>query len=208
MPFKIQPTIPLFARFSNTYGMHKIEGLLLKATQYLGKSQLLKIFTPEKGLLTLLAKKGAPPPFCVGEWVYREGRGEMGFLQEVSLLDPLADLRTSYHAFFSAGKIARALLDTQWPEQESKAIYTLAVKTVQALGRVQSGHSLTTGFLLKLLALEGLLDFEEIASSFPEEAPLLERLLQARTYSAMGEVSISDALEAKMIHFFENKTKA
>lgn len=187
--------------------MKKTEGLLLQAISYLGKSQILKILSPEAGLVTLLSKKRTAPPFCIGEWVYREGRSDLCFFQDFSLLDPLAALRDASQPLFAAGTIAKALLFTQWPGKEAAAVYALSCSALKALSHVPAPEAIASGFLLKLLALEGLLDPLDLSSSHfsPEEELLALELLSAERYSKMGSTAVSEELKEKISRFFEER---
>ena len=55
------------------------EGVLLQTIPYSGRQRILKIFTPDSGLISLIAKSKAPvwtTPFCIAEWVYIKGQKE------------------------------------------------------------------------------------------------------------------------------------
>jgi len=157
-----------------SYEWEKQEGILLQAIPYLGSHRILKVFTPDAGLLTLMAKyvnmkKAAhTTPFCRAEWVYRKSAGEMHPLKDATLLDPLHQLRTSYDILFSAGSIAGDLLRSQLPHRSSQGLYKLLLACLQHLPR--SPAAIAQSFRLKLLQFEGLLRLQPTCARCPAAA--------------------------------------
>ncbi len=74
-------------------------GLLLQAIPYLGKKKILKLLTPDAGLISLLVKTvrdaSLLTPFCLAEWVYKKGQKDLHVLIAASLYDGLLQLKTS-----------------------------------------------------------------------------------------------------------------
>ena len=150
------------------------EGILLQAIPYLGSHRILKIFTPDAGLLTLMAKyvkaKDAAHtvPFCRVEWVYRKSSGEIHPLKDATLLDPLQALRENFETLFAAGSIAGDLLRSQFPHQSSRSLYELLLACLLHLPR--SPSAIAQSFRLKLLQLEGLLRLQPTCARCPAAA--------------------------------------
>jgi len=142
----------------------KTPGLLLQSVPYLGQKKILKVLTPEHGLITLFAKKTPLVPFSIAEWVYRKSNTEMHPLQETSLLDPLLELRKDYTVLNAAGAMAQDLSKTQLPGK--KAPFALACAYLKRLPL--NPLILAASFRLKLLIFEGLLS-EEIDPTFSIE---------------------------------------
>ncbi len=152
----------------------KQEGILLQAIPYLGSHRILKVFTPDAGLLTLMAKyvnqkKAAhTTPFCRAEWVYRKTGGEMHPLKDATLLDPLHQLRENYEILFAAGSIAGDLLRSQLPHRSSQGLYELLLACLQHL--TKSPAAIAQSFRLKLLQFEGLLRLQPTCARCPAAA--------------------------------------
>lgn len=157
-------------------------GLLLQSIPYLGKSQILKIFTEESGLISLMAKNIPFAPFCVAEWVYRKTQGEIFNLIEGSLIDSLIGLRQSYAALMAAGSMARDLLKTQWPAKASPRLYNLAHVYFRHAPLFENPAILSMSFRLKLLLHEGLLALQTQCTYCEEQATAL---LEGETVCAL-----------------------
>ncbi len=135
-------------------------GLLLQSIPYLGRQKILKVFMPENGLVTLMAKSaigGLDSPFCIGEWVYRKGQKEIHTLKDGALVDPLLDLRKNYECLRAAGSMAQDLLQTQLPAQSAPHLFDLACAYFKKLPLFAKPEILSASFRLKLLLQEGLL---------------------------------------------------
>ena len=208
------------------------QGICLQAIPYLNNGRILKVFTPEEGLLTVMAKKKSLvslAPFCIGEWVIKKGRGEIGTLVDGSTTDSLLELRTSYLALTAAGSIARDLLSTQMPGKNSPALYQLACSYLKRSAQFPNPTILSSSFRMKLLLHEGLLALrEECAvcgakgfclmrgetvcaahasapySSFSkEEWEALFQLTFTRQFSLLQTVTLSPALQREIDVLFE-----
>ncbi|MBF8263423.1 MAG: putative repair protein recO [Parachlamydiales bacterium] len=140
------------------------EGILLQTIPYLGSHRILKIFTPDAGLISLMAKHiktnnaAVTTPFCRAEWVYRKSIGEIHPLKDFAMLDPLQELRESYNIISSAGSIARDLLRSQLPGRSAKSLYELLIASFRHLKTNPAAIALS--FRLKLLQFEGLIRLE------------------------------------------------
>ena len=139
----------------------KTEGIILRSIPYLGSQKILKVFTPEAGLISLMAKKlsFAPftSPFLVAEWVYKKGKEEIHLLKDASLLNPLSELRNDYATLSAAGEIAQDLLRSQLPAKKGGALYSLVLSYFGKLPLFARPETLAASFRLKLLLHEGLL---------------------------------------------------
>jgi DNA repair protein RecO (recombination protein O) len=152
----------------------KHEGILLQAIPYLGSHRILKVFTPDAGLVTLIAKhikaKDAAhtTPFCRAEWVFRKSRTEIFSLKEASLLDAMRELSETYEILFAAGSIAGDLLRSQFPHRSSCVLYELLLACLQHLRR--NPNAVAQSFRLKLLQFEGLLRLQPTCARCPAAA--------------------------------------
>ena len=162
----------------------KTPGLLLQSIPYLGKKKILKILTPEQGLISLFAQTSSLTPFCIAEWVYRKSNQEIHSIQDTTLLDPLFELRTSYAILSAAGSIAQDLLRTQMPGK--KAPFALASAYLKKLPL--NPPIFAASFRLKLLLHEGLLSPDPDPMFSPLEWEQVSILGFSRQFSQIGQV--------------------
>jgi DNA repair protein RecO len=196
----------------------KSHGVLLQSIPYLGRKCILKIFTPENGLISLMANpsKGTAltTPFCIAEWVYKKGNREIHTFTDGSLIDGLLPLKQNYATLVSAGAMAKDLLQSQLPAKGAKDLYELLCVYFKKLPTFSHPEILAASFRLKLLLHEGLLSLEagcslcgapalylsQGESYCPAHAPLsgqvftpsewtqLQQLAFARQFSALQEI--------------------
>ena len=146
----------------------KQEGVLLHSIPYLGIHRILKVFTLDEGLLTLMAKHvkaknaAATNPFCRSEWVYRKSSGDIHPIKEATLLDPLDELRKEYRILIAAGSIANDLLRSQFPHRPAKGLYELLIVSYKHLPR--NPRAIAQSFRLKLLQFEGLVHLRTLCT--------------------------------------------
>src|SRR3990167_5842046 len=186
----------------------KTEGICLQETPYLEKGKILKVFTKESGLLSVMEKRKAShlTPFCLGEWVLRKGRSEIYTLIEGSLLDPFLHLRNSYETLVRAGQLTQDLLRSQLPGKSAPSLYLLFLSYLKKLGQFQNPALLSTSFQLKLLLHEGLFLLEP--QSFPQfslqDWEVIFPLCYAPTFTELSRIPLSPSLEEKINAFFQN----
>ncbi len=157
----------------------KTSGVLLQAIPYLGRKRILKIFTPDGGLITLMAKaslsSACAAPFCIAEWVYRKGQREIHTLQDASLIDGLLDLKKDFATLSAAGSMAQDLLRSQLPGKKGNALYTLLCACLAKLPTFANPQILAASFRLKLLLHEGLLSLQPECSVCAAPASRLQQ---------------------------------
>jgi DNA repair protein RecO len=152
----------------------KLEGILLHSISYLDSHCILKVFTAQAGLLTLMAKNircvnpAVATPFCRSEWIFYKSKGEIYSLREGSLLDPMLHLKTDYRILTAAGSIANDLLQSQMPHRPARALYDLVLATFAHLP--QNPNAIAQSFRLKLLQYEGLIHIRSICNCCSEPA--------------------------------------
>ena len=139
----------------------KATGLLLQAIPYLGQKRILKVLTPEMGLLSFLAQRSIAPvfttPFVYAEWVYKKNQRDIYPLRDASLLDDLSTLKQNYSHVTAAGQMAQDLLRTQFPNKPCPELFSLTLACFRKLSLFQDPALLLAMFRLKLLSLEGLI---------------------------------------------------
>jgi DNA repair protein RecO (recombination protein O) len=142
-------------------------GILLQAIPYLGHQRILKVFTPEEGLISLITKSTkltALAPFCIAEWVYKKGQKEIHTLTDGTLLDGLLELRKDYATLCAAGAMAKDLLTTQFPGKKAPALYALLCAYMKKIPLSPKPDIFAASFRLKLLQHEGLLSLEQLCA--------------------------------------------
>ena len=181
----------------------KIEGLLLQSTPYLGNKKILKVLTPDEGLLTLMTKQRTlepfTHPFLIAEWVYRRGKGEIHSLIDATLLNDLSHLRKDYTTLTIAGQIAQDLLKTQWPEKPGSGPYLLASAFLQKLSL--NPETLLASFRLKLLLHDGHIG-EEALPFAQEEQDVVHELTLTRQFSLLQNLKVEKGLQDKIEQLF------
>src|SRR3989338_2186460 len=215
----------------------KTEGILLHALPYLGHQKILKVFTPEGGLVSLIAKSRSltplTAPFLVAEWVYKKGKEDLHLLKEASLLHSLGALRDSYSALLAAGAIAQDLLRSQFPGKKGTGLYALTLAYLKKLSTSAQPPILVASFRLKLLVHEGWLALQthcnqcpspashlsqgesacpahaglRSLSFAPEEWNTLQALAYARQFSVLNALSLSQGMQEKIQMLFEEKIR-
>jgi recombinational DNA repair protein (RecF pathway) len=177
----------------------KITGLLLQSIPYLGQKKILKILTPENGLLSCFATKRIDPilttPFLLGEWVYMKNQRDIHPLIDATLIDDLSALKVNYQHLTTAGQIAQDLLRTQLPGKVAHEPLSLALACLRKLPLFQEPEILLATFRLKLLFLEGLLSFE---------LPLpLTNLLLAKSFNRLASLPKEEQIYRQVDLLFE-----
>ena len=207
-------------------------GLLLQAIPYLGKKKILKILTPDAGLISLLVKTvrdaSLLTPFCLAEWVYKKGQKDLHVLIDASLSDGLLQLKTSYPRLCAAGQIAQELLHAQMPGVYSPELFVLVCSIFQKIGSFDHPEVLVALFRLKWLQQDGLLAFRSTCSVCKGAARQLhagesyclshaqpygwtlseqewahvEQLLTLRTFTGLNKLTPEHSLYPKLVSFF------
>lgn len=214
----------------------KKQGVVLQAIPYLDKGRILKVFSRESGMVSLMAKKKTLPslaPFCIAEFVYKTRQSDLGMLIDASLIDSLVDLRKSYEILTTAGSMAQDLLRSQLPGKASPGLYDLLCSYFKKLPEFHNPDVLSASFQLKLLLHDGLLALaDECAlcgkpasvlmqgeSFCPEHAPFLmlthsendwrtlHHLAFARQFSILQNTDLSKSLKEKIRSLFEERIK-
>jgi len=170
----------------------------LQSIPYLGQKKIIRVLSPESGLLSLFVLKRMSPilttPFLLGEWVYRKGQKEIQQLTDAGLLDDLSALKTNYSHLAIAGLIAQDLLRTQFPGKAAHEPFALALACLRKLPQFCEPATLLAAFRLKLLFLEGLLS----------DVPLhLEPLLQAKSFHTLASLPKQEHFYAEIALLFE-----
>ena len=178
--------------------MHeKVEGVTLLAKSFGENNKIISVFTKEKGLISLMIKRlsqkksslfALASPFCVGEFVYKVGKGDIYTILDAAILKENFELRSSFETIECAAKMTRAILNSQMPHKSAPAVYMLLKAYLGNLWQFERPQTLLASFYLKILLHEGLLDPQIIDETMNE-------LAFARSFSKLKELSINKEQE-------------
>ena len=173
----------------------KTEGIILKMVPYKDHHRIMQILTPDSGILSLMAKGVSKPklqsllsPLTQLEVVYRKKGSDLCFFKEGFVIEHHHFLRERWDLLESAGKIAGAVLRSQFPEKAAPDLYRLLIACLKQLPHFKEPATLITLFYLKLLSHEGVISWDQ-RDLFPLSCSLstwseLKNLANAKSFSA------------------------
>jgi DNA repair protein RecO (recombination protein O) len=215
----------------------KVEAIVLKSIPFQDSHRIITIFSKEMGLLSLIVKKISSPhllaltsPFCLGEFLFKRGRGELFSFQDGTLLDSLSFLRNDFASIASASRMGKAILDSHLPQSLASQLYPLFLSYLRQLPAFDKKENLVSSFFLKMLLHEGLLHLssscnvcKEKAASYlfrgeslcslhqekgafsfsKEDWKIVEVLAYSRSYQILKTVELSEELQTKISSIFQ-----
>lgn len=148
-----------------------VEGVVLQAIPFGEYDRIITFFSDTAGMVKCFVKNAAMgkkntlawlSPFARGEFAYLPplGDGQLCTFKEGALLDSYEELREDFSFLETAGKLAKAILTTQWPGKGTPILYQLLLSYLKTIPHTPSGPLLSS-FYLKLLRHEGLLSLEK-----------------------------------------------
>lgn len=148
-----------------------VEGVILQAIAFGEYDRIITLFSDTCGMIKCFVKNAALgktsalawlTPFARGEFSYLppSGDGQLCTFKEGKLLDSYEELRQDFSFLEAAGKIAKAILSTQWPWKGTPLLYKLLLSYLKTIPHTPSGPLLSS-FYLKLLRHEGLFSSEK-----------------------------------------------
>lgn len=147
---------------------NKCEGIVLKSYAFKEKERIIHLFTPDHGVIHLIAKHLSPKkphrlnlttPLCEGSYIFRKGKSHLYSLIDGSIFTLHLPLRQSLENLNLGGKMVRAVHATQLPEKPAPKLYYLLSAYLKKLPLAP--ESIWTSFQLKLLKHEGRLLLEK-----------------------------------------------
>lgn len=200
----------------------KTEGLLLKAIPYLNDQKILKVLTPNDGLISLIAKKKHQKifldPFLLAQFVFRKGKSEIHTLLDCSLIDDLNEIRQNLETINAAASIAKDLLNTQLPGKSFPKLFALSCIYLQKIPKIKNLKALQASFKLKLLIHEGLLNLadehffsEENAINaqvqfLPKQFISIKILAMSKSLQEITAQNLDTETELKILKLFKSLT--
>jgi len=145
----------------------KLRAIVLKHVPYKDSQAILTVLSEERGLVTIflkgLSKKNptliaTTNPLCEAEFLCYESNSQLLKCKEVSIINPHYFLREKY-SYLSLGlTLAKTILETQFPEKNSPALYFLLSCYLKKIPYFEDKlKMLHSSFLLKILKHEGLI---------------------------------------------------
>lgn len=157
-----------------------IEGIVLKSIPFRECDRILHLFTAEKGVIALFAKRistkcplkiNLTSSLCRAKFIFQKRRSDLYYLIDGTIIDLHLGLRRSYTHLQVGGKMLQLIFTSQMPGKSVPSLYALLVAYLQQLSNFSDPTSLWASFQLKLLRHEGLLSLHTICSScFKERA--------------------------------------
>jgi DNA repair protein RecO (recombination protein O) len=194
-----------------------MDALILKATPYEEDGKILKVFTKEAGVISVIVKKlkrketfwqTVTSPLARGEFHLTRRQSDLYTMNEASLIDAHFEIRNDLNKLDAACSILRAILFSQFPEKASPELYHLTTLYLKKLKTFNSPSILSLSFQMKLLNYEGLFPEtkEECLSPLSsDEWLILECLCHAKTFDLLESLTISSDLERKITELFNNR---
>ena len=180
-------------------------GLLLQSIPYLSSHRILKVLTPDAGLLTFMARFAASKraslttPFLLGEWLYIKDKKELHSLHDANSLEDFAALKR-----LRPPLCRRPNRPGPSPHPAPRQIRPSPLRARHRLlpqtPPLPAPPPLLTAFRLRLLLVEGLLDLPLP----PDEQPLFDQLLFSKSFSHLAALPVVPSLFKKIDSLFEN----
>lgn len=179
----------------------RVEGIVLRITPYKDRHRIVTLFSPQTGMVSLLAKRVSTPekmvllsPFSCIEAVIFKKQSDLYSFKDGSLLEDHLFLRKKWSCLEIAGKMAQILLHSQLPGKSSPLLYALFKACLKQLPYFEDPSSLLLFFYLKLLTHEGILSWSD-----PTEFPLPCRFEEWLVMKEWAECRFFQALRQKKI---------
>lgn len=194
-----------------------MDGIVLKATPYEEDGKILKLFTKESGIISVIVKKlgrkGASwqtltSPLARAEFHLTRRQSDLYSLNDASLIDAHFEIRNNLNKLDAACTILRAILTSQYPEKSSPELYELTTLYLKKIKSFPKPATLATSFLMKLLNFEGLFPENSTDASIPlspEEWLTLQCLCHGRTFALLESLDIDAPLEDKALTLFKER---
>jgi DNA repair protein RecO (recombination protein O) len=185
------------------------EGVILKVIDFHDYDQIMTVFTPERGIVKWIYKKGRPTsakpqtkisPLVRAEFLYTESKGDIWKCREISIINNYFKLREDYAWLETAGQLIQWILSSQCEHKPAPKLYRLLIAYLEKIPFATNRYALEISFLVYLLKHEGLINFDLYCS-------LCQRPLQS-LYMARGDHFCSVHAPLDALFFDEDETLA
>jgi len=188
-------------------------------------SLLIKRISPKKSNLLALST-----PFCHGEFLLKKNKGDIFSFLDGNILHHHLALRNDFNVMQAASKCIRSILKTQFQEKHAPMLFQLLSSYLKAIPSFQDPFVLMSSFYLKLLHYESLLHLSDKCNLCSErsvsiyrgeslchthaspygfrftkdEISTMNKLVSARNFSSLKEISLEKDLKKKIELLFED----
>lgn len=144
------------------YEVH--EGLVLRSLDYKDGQKIITLFTPTKGLISLIVKGinrkkthllTLTSPLTQAEYHFSIHRSDLYSFRDGSPINTHHNLRSDLSHLQTAVGFAEALLGSQFPGKPAPALYQLTLAYLKHLPSFADPTPLKASFILKLLKHDG-----------------------------------------------------
>ena len=194
-----------------------MDAIVLKTTQFEDDGKILKLFSKEAGIISVIIKKlgrkatyfqTVTSPLARGEFHLTRHKSDLYTLGDASLIDGHYEIRNHLEKLDAACSILRSILISQFPEKPSPDLYTLTTIYLRKLKTFPEPSILTLSFQMKLLNFEGL--FPETKEEL--EIPLtsddwltLECLCHAKKFEMLESIPLTPYIIEKATNLFNDR---
>ena len=170
--------------------MENVRGLVLASLDYREKEKILRIYTKEKGKLSLIIRQKPgnhllTTPLSEGEFIFNRQRGNLHSVKDASLINPRLHLRKTLSILKSAGAFLQVVIHSQLDEKPTPCLYELLTSYLDHLPKSPNHALLIASFKLKLLKYEGLIGESPLPSYTDKEWQELLSFIEIRSYTTL-----------------------
>ncbi len=161
--------------------LNNTSGIVLKNYPFKENYRFVLVFTKDLGLLKFMIKGlgikksrliTLTSPLTHIEFSYTPARtGDLHFFNDISLINAFDKLKTEYTLLEGAGKMLRALIDSQMPAVPAPKLFDLFCMYLNRLNSDAEMRAISMSFYLKILLHEGLLSLDEMCSNCSGNRP-------------------------------------
>lgn len=145
--------------------MERTEGVILTTLDFQDYDQILKVFTPENGIVKFIFKRAKSQktrqgailaPLSRAEFHYVRGKGEFHKCREVCMLNPHLSLRQELTWLQTGCEMLQIILQSQMEDKPAPALYKLLISYLEKIPLMTDPHVLISSLRLKVLRHDGL----------------------------------------------------
>jgi len=142
-------------------------GMTLRSYPFRDTSKILKVYTREHGLISLLIKglsskntqkTSLCSSFTLAEFNFKKGKNDLHYFTESKILDLHLSFRESLSRIQAGMKICQTLLEMQEPEKKNELLFSLLVRFIKKMENTSYPRNYLHSFRLKALSLEGMIN--------------------------------------------------
>lgn len=215
----------------------KTEIITLKSTPFKDRSKILQALTKDIGIISIIVNNlshknlnsiSLCSQFTNAEVILKKRNSEIYSIEDASILEENLHLRKDFTSLNLASFMAKAILDSHFPQKNSYNIFVLIKTYLKKIS--MNPNAMYLSFLLKFLYTEGLLNLKTNCSICNEPAVSLLNgetlcikhsneyslrfseddfkkifiLCYAKSFSMIKEIEVSKELKEKVVLVFND----